>query len=392
VKVLFYLFFPGGGIGRYTHEQLKHLVDVTDIEVELACLPSYRWRDQATYSVWPGLRQIGHSRPWLRRARFLAGQFVNPWRLCARAGGICTDIVHFCNVNHLSYAFWRRKLQRTNAKLVATVHTVRRNRGIVNRPYETRQLKRWYRDLDALFVFSRAQADDLVEYAGIDPRKLHVVPHGASDYGDPQADQDSLRVRYHLPRRKQIALFFGDIRPDKNLDLFLRAAVPYREHLHLVVAGRGDRAGKRGAAWYKNLARELKLADHVLFLNGYVPDEQVPDLFTIADWVALPYSRTFNSQSGVLNVAMQYRRPVLASDSPTLAETMGQCDVGVLVESDDFEALRGGIEQMLERVATGHAHAFESYCRLFSWETNVRRTVAVYRDLMDAPTVQTDKS
>ncbi len=381
LRVLFYLFFPGSGIGRYTHELLKHMSAYPEIETELVCLPSYHWIDEATYPVWPGLREIAHPWPWRRRARFLIAQLANPLRLCRRVRQTGADVVHLCNINHLTHAVWGPALRRTGAKVVATVHTVRRLKGLVNVRYETRQLKSFYRHANGLFVHSMAQAEDLVAYSGVEHSKIHLVPHGPYNYGRPTDNVTALRKRYGLPCDKQVALFFGDIRSDKNLDLFLRAMPPHQARLHVVVAGSGKGRDQRGMGWYRNLAEELGLRDNVVFLNRYIPDEEVPDLFMLCDWVALPYSRKFNSQSGVLNVATQYDRPVLMSTSPTLAETMAPCDVGALVEADDVAALVDGIRTMQQRVEDGHEHEFEEYRRLFSWEENVRQTLAVYRRL-----------
>lgn len=388
MKILFYLFFPSGGIGYYTHCVLAEFATRADTQVELACVPSYHWRQQATYPTWPGLREISHSHPWLRKTNFLLGQFINPVRVCHRAASTGVDILHLCNITYLSYAYWRGLRDRSGARLVATVHTVRRNSALVNHQYESRQLRRVYGDADALLVHSEAQAMDLVMYAGIDRHKIHVVPHGPSEYGAPHADRATLRARYGLPQDKQISLFFGDIRPDKNLDLMLRAMVPYRDRLHLLVAGRGDRSGRRGAGWYKSLAGQLGLSGHVLFLDHYIPDDEVPDLFELSDWVALPYSRSFTSQSGVLNVATRYRRPVLASSSPTLAETIQNSDIGLLVEADALEALKDGIGAICDRVNERYPHNFEAYNSHFTWQRNVERTLSVYQSIIGtaAPT------
>ncbi len=390
LRVLFYLFFPGGGIGKYTHVLLSRLTRFPHLQVELACLPSYHWRAEATYQVWPGLREIGHPWPLRRKARFLIGQYVNPLRLCRRVRETGADIVHFCNINQLTYSRWRRPLRRTGAKVVATVHTVRREKGVLNPAYENRQLRRFYHDADALFVHSEAQTNSLREFAQIDARKVYSVPHGPSDYGRPSRDVPSLRKRYGIPGHKQVVLSFGDIREDKNLDLFLRILPRYKSVLHAVISGRTGTRGKKSAAYYRALIRQLGLQDSVLLLDQYVPDEEVPDLFSLSDWVIMPYSRTFTSQSGVLNLAAHYERPVLLSAAPTLAETVARDDIGILVEPDNEPALERGVAAMIDRVRNGHRHAFASYWHRFSWEENARHTAAVYCELMGTRRYQQD--
>ena len=52
-----------------------------------------------------------------------------------------------------------------------------------------------------------------------------------------------------------------------------------------------------------------------------MPDEDVADLVSASDWVVLPYREVSNS--GVLLLALSYRRPVVAPAVPTLQEVLG---------------------------------------------------------------------
>jgi glycosyltransferase involved in cell wall biosynthesis len=381
MRALFYSCFPGGGIGRYTHELLGRLRTLPGLEVELACLPGFHWRDAADYPVWAGLRDISHPLPWRRRSRFLIGQFVNPSRLFRRARQTGAGIVHLSNINHLTYAWWKGLAKPRSVQLVATAHDVRRAKAMLSRTYEDHQLRRFYRRADALFVHSRAQAEELHEFAGVPPERIHQVPHGPYDYGRPSAESKELRARLGWPQDRQIALCFGNIRDDKNLELLLRSWPRFSRTTHLVVAGRGGGRPHQPVSHYKALAAGLSLTNAVTFLDQYIPDPMVADLFGAADWVALPYSRSFTSQSGVLNVAVCYDRPVLASGAATFTETLEQCDIGVVVPPDDIDALVAGIEALQKRLAQGHPHEFEKYRRMFSWDEAARRTLAVYRTL-----------
>ena len=116
---------------------------------------------------------------------------------------------------------------------------------MLNRRYEDRQLCRFYRRADALFVHSRSQAADLLEFANVDAARVHVVPHGNPyDYGPPKpASKAVLRTQLGLPQDKTVALFFGNIRDEKNLALLMQAASRYKDCLHLVVAGSANVSG-----------------------------------------------------------------------------------------------------------------------------------------------------
>ncbi|ASV74966.1 glycosyl transferase [Thermogutta terrifontis] len=378
VRVLHYFAFPGGGIGRYVHELLTRLRDQPEVEVELACIPSYHYLKQANYPTWPGLREITHPVPLRRRLRFAINLFVNPIRAIRRARLTGAQILHLSTIPHVTFALWSRKLKKAGLRLVVTAHDVRRSQGLICYPYEIEQLKRLYRACDALFVHSEYQKQDLINFAGVSPEKVHIVPHGPYYHGLPAGDKLTLRKRYGVPLDKQVALFFGDIRPDKNLDLFLQAMVPYKDRLFLVVAGQAKRS--TSISQLRSLAEQLGLHDgvHVKWMTYYIPYEEVPNLFTLADWLALPYSRSFTSQSGVLNVAIAHNCPMLASALPTFREIFKKYQVGVLVPPDDVEHLREGIREIIQAIEGDRQWECERVAHEFSWERNVLTTKQCY--------------
>jgi glycosyltransferase involved in cell wall biosynthesis len=382
IRVLHYFAFPGGGIGRYVHELLSRMHTVPDLAVELACVPSYHFLGNAPYPVWPGLRDITHPNPLRRRIRFAVNLVVNPLRAIARAQATGAHILHLSTIPHVTFAFWRRRLDRTGIKLVATAHDVRRSQGLISLRYELEQLRRLYRRCEALFVHSEFQKKDLIDFAGVCPERVYVVPHGPYYHGPPQADKETLRRRYGVPLDKQVALFFGDIRPDKNLDLFLRAMVPYKDRLFLVVAGQMRHRDGKDGNYYKKLAAELGLEGTVLWRLEYIPNDEVPNYFEMCDWVAMPYSRRFTSQSGVLNVAMAHHRPVLVTATPTIVETFEIAKTGILAIPDDLDDLIVRIGEMLSLPLHRLFDNIPRYLAEFSWEKNCAITGKVYRQVV----------
>ena len=377
LRVGFYIFFPGGGIGRYTHHLMKTMGQRSGVEVEAICTPDYKWAHADEYATWDGLASISHDIPTLRRWRFLKGQFVNPKRAIEHAGSAGLDVLHLANINHLSFPYWRPKIADTGVKVVASAHDVKRQKSIISRRWEDRQLKAFYRFADALFVHSDYQANELAAFAEVARNKIHVVPHGLYAHGSVEASRATLRTKWELPLDRRVALFFGKIRDEKNLDGLLRALSITEQSLHLVVAGRED-GNHRGIDQYRRLADDLDVLHQVTFIPRYIEDTEVAELFVASDWVALPYVDVFTSQSGVLNVAAHYERPVLVGTAPVLQETVQACDIGTACSEKEAEDLAEGIDTMHERLKNGHNYAFEEYRQRFGWDENVRRTIEVY--------------
>ena len=381
IKVGFYQFFPGGGIGRYTHELLLRMAKITELHVELIASSDYHWNGTGEYAIWYGLKTLSHSIPFIRRLRFLTQQFINPHRAIQHATLNSIDVLHLANINHLSFPFWRKEIERSNFNVVATAHDVKRQKSIINKTWEVKQLQNFYQFADALFVHSQYQAEELIEFADLEPNKIVIVPHGIYPHADISESKTSLRKKYDLPHNRQVALFFGQIRDEKNLDGLLRAYSLIEKPPHLVVAGQLGSSHKN-IRYYLKLIESLGLINNVTFLPRFIDNLEVGELFTACDWVALPYYSSFSSQSGVLNTAIFYNRPVLASSAPVLKQTIETVDVGTFFEGDAPSDIVQGIEKITQLIAHSHQFEFDRYQRLFSWDKNVSLTLETYKNLL----------
>ena len=166
----------------------------------------------------------------------------------------------------------------------------------------------------------------------------------------------------------------------KNLALLI-AALAEAPGVHLLVAGTANRSSGKQVADYRRLADQAGLADRVHFDERFIPDADIPAYFAAADIVALTYSRGFVSQSGVLQHAAAFRRPVLVSCGPgPLRETMEHFALGELVEPDSISAIAAGLSRMLAE-PVDRAAAFAAYARTASWEANVDQLLALIDDL-----------
>ncbi len=378
-----YYSFPAGGIGRYNLEWLRRMGLRPGLNIELACLPEFCWDATINGQHWPYLYRISSPVPTIRRARFLVGQFLNPRRAIRHFAATGCRVLHCTDVNHLSFPTWRGQLDRSGLQFVVTAHDVRRQVAVLNRRYEDRQLRSIYQRADAIFVHARAQAEDLVDFAQVDPQCIHIVPHGPYAYGTPTSPRAEVRARYDIPAEARLGLFFGQLRDEKNLAGLLEAMARGGSQSWLLVAGKAG-GHHQSAAVYRALARDLGIAHRVIFDERFIPDREVADLANACDWVALPYRESFTSQSGVLNVAAHYGRPVLSGAAPVLAETVTHHSIGVAAQDDSCDALTTAIHKLEATLAKSDdsAWGFEAYREAHSWERNAEITAKVYDDLL----------
>ena len=232
----------------------------------------------------------------------------------------------------------------------------------------------FYRRCDALLVHGEAQKDQLVAFASVDPARIHVVPHGPTQYRSGNGkDRDRLRARFGAQADDRLGLFFGFLRPEKRLTALVKALAQLPARFRLLVAGAGDASEARA------IADQLGVANRIHFENRFIEDDEVADLFVASDWIALPYDAQFTSQSGVLNLAMDQHRPVVVGQSPELERAVRDWGIGTVVADSSIETLAAAIAQLANR--RFESRTFDAYLAANSWTENARLTSSVYKTL-----------
>jgi glycosyltransferase involved in cell wall biosynthesis len=182
---------------------------------------------------------------------------------------------------------------------------------------------------------------------------------------------NDLRARLGIPQTAPLLLSFGFIADRKNIDLVIcaLAAVP---DACLLVAGRVASSRDRPVDHYTKLARQVGVADRVFFEERFVPDDEVASFFWAADGILLTYESEFVSQSGVLHLAANWNKPVLAaSGRGPLTETVARHNLGIVVKPNSVGAL---IEGLTELVSGRYpALGWVGFREMASWKVNIDR-------------------
>ena len=246
---------------------------------------------------------------------------------------------------------------------VPTVCTVHDAGAHERRPW-LGSFSRFYRHFDRLICHS--ESTRLRLQPALPTRSIAVVPHGVySPLVDEVPEQAESRQRLGLPAGRRIVLFFGFIRRYKGLDLLLDAlALARRSNLMALVAGRPLYDISRSIERAER--EELPVAWHL----GFIPRQQVSTFFAAADVVALPYIDTFDS--GALELAAAYGKPVVVTDAGGLPEAFARYGYGSLVGERSGQALARALLQPYSAPARGQ--------RSNTWEAVAERTAAIYAE------------
>jgi 1,2-diacylglycerol 3-alpha-glucosyltransferase len=122
---------------------------------------------------------------------------------------------------------------------------------------------------------SASTIDELLNN-GVRPKRTEIIPTGIDvSRFNPNTDGSAIRERYGLLNDK-VALYVGRLSFEKNIDVII-SALRHIDGMKLLIAGKGPAKDSLTEA-----AAAAGVADRVIFA-GFVPDEELPQLYAAAD-------------------------------------------------------------------------------------------------------------
>jgi glycosyltransferase involved in cell wall biosynthesis len=293
---------------------------------------------------------------------------VRLFRALSTLARLQPDIVHAHNPTSLHYATLAKQVSR--ARVLMTDHG--QGLGSVRSPGNGE----WSRT-DAVVAVSEAVAQrrDIEPIRG----RTRVIPNGV----EPAAalrSRAAVRAELGEPEDRIVAIIVARIDGRKGHETLLRAlahmqGTPVAARLTLWVAGDG---AQRPAM--EELAREMGLSPAPVRFLGFRSD--VPDLLAAADLFILP-SLAEGLPLSVLE-AMAHRLPVIATPVGGVPEVVVLEETGLLVPTEEPEALAAAIERLGEDEKTRRrlgAAGYERVLREFSFDRMVERYNRLYQEL-----------
>lgn len=232
---------------------------------------------------------------------------------------------------------------------------------------------------DRFLAVSEFTKREMVDILHIPPEKIAVVPCACSSEMRPVADPAALvglREKYRLPER--FVLFVGNFNPRKNLERLIRAFDRAKgEGLihHLVIAGEQGWKFDRTAA-----LRGIRHSRDIHF-TGYVPDGDMPTLYSAAELFAFP---TLYEGFGIpVLEAQACGTPVLTSNGSSLPEVGGEG--AVYVDPYDTEGICAGMRHVLDNpeIAQQLVQKGLANVQRFSWQASAERLDEMIETIID---------
>jgi len=206
----------------------------------------------------------------------------------------------------------------------------------------------------ALTDFSR----NMFVRGGLDPDRIRVLPNFTFDPGQ----------RPTPPSVSDTVLFVGRLSTEKGVETLIQAWESEPRSLRLVVAGDGP------------LLDRLAARHPGVSFIGRLSASETSRMMLTARAVVYP-SLSYENQSMVLLEAMAAGLPVLASDWPTVRETLVGTPAGMLVPPGDREAWANALGQLEndDTVDLAGLAARRRYEAVHTPELGLQRLEALYR-------------
>lgn len=279
------------------------------------------------------------------------------------------EVVHF--INNPGPIKLVRHLERMGIRVVSTVHDLH--------PHESK--KAWYKKLRFHFIYNELYKNLLASQ--------NLITNSDAQYNELLYSYPKKNIFYHsfpslvtnsitsgtdAPEElacmdKPYILFFGRLEKYKGIDLLYNVFLNtpgLRSAFRLVIAGGGTiplerRKDEKGVVW----------------INRYIKDSEVENLYKRAYFVVYPYISA--TQSGVLSLAFFYNVFTVASDVPFFRSIIEPNEAGLLFRAGDERDLR---EKLLEAATCDRQHfvqkGAECYKRLYDENAIKEALINIY--------------
>jgi len=346
-----------GGIANYNVELARSFAEIGTVQL-------INFTTLYPEILFPGSSQFVEKPPTLSIPSARVISSVNPftWRQVARSVANLAPRAVICQWWHPFFAFAyfavTRYLVQRKIPVVMICHNVV--------PHESTKLDHLllrlaYHNIACFITQSTEERQQLQRFRPDADITVNVHP-AFQQFPEPPP---GLTPPVQLPERELTLLFFGLIREYKGVKYLLYAIPEIQEGIsvHVIIAGEFyQEVGE-----YKALIRSLNIESAVTIMNRYIPDEEVGWYFRQANLVVLPYVSA--TQSGVIPLAYQFRKPVIATTVGGLPDVVFPGKTGYLVAPGDAHAIAQGVKQFnQDRNTTDFAGAIEEILPMFSWE------------------------
>lgn len=190
-----------------------------------------------------------------------------------------------------------------------------------------------------------------VEY-NIPKEKITVIPHGT--HLVPHTDKEQLKHKYNLAG-KQVLSTFGLLSSGKSIETTLYALPEITranpEVIFLIIGKTHPAVIKQEGFRYYNMldemVRDLKMQNHVKYLNYYLPLPELLDYLQLTDIYLFTSKDPNQAVSGTFSYALSCGCPIVSTPIPHAQEVLKN-DAGIIIDFENPTMLSEAVNSLLK--------------------------------------------
>lgn len=214
-----------------------------------------------------------------------------------------------------------------------------------------------YRNKIKAVISHSSRTDDFLKEYGFGGDRF-FVPHFKYIYPkDYELKNIPLEITESVDGDKVNILFFGNINESKGIDILIDSInhLPdnIAEKANFIIAGKD----------FDGAIDRIPVASNrsVNIFKRHINDDELRFLYSHADYIALPYRKT--SQSGILETAFYFKKPIIASDVPYFKKTLQEFPSFGVLAGNSVESYTEGLASIIEKHSECTYFSDEDYSR-----------------------------
>lgn len=236
-----------------------------------------------------------------------------------------------------------------------------------------------------IIAHSNDSRESIIQLFSPPEQKISIIPHGNYVFAESDTPRTKTDSKKHLGLQNDIRylLAFGTIRPYKGTEDLLEAfaqIAPNILDVNLLIAGKPIGQAPEDLVSY---IRKLNLQNRVIFRPDYIDLEDIAHYFEACDIAVYPYHAIY--QSGALQLAYAFARPVIATAVGAFPETVDNGKNGLLVSPRNPKELAQGLSEMLsystEKMKAMGKHSRHLANTRYAWPSVAEKTIRIYQQL-----------
>lgn len=254
-------------------------------------------------------------------------------------------------------------IEAVTIPVAVTLHTVLEN------PTRTQDaiIRRLVARVDTVVVMAEYGRTILRNRYGVPDDRIAVIPHGIPDFAYTRPEDAKAQFGFS---DRPVVMTFGLLSHDKGIDRMVEAMpaivqanpdvlyiVLGATHPHLISS-----AGEALRHRLQDRARQLGVADNILWIDAFVEQHELIEYLRAADVYVTPYLNPMQITSGTLSYAVGMGKPVVSTPYIHASELLVRGN-GIIVPFRDSEALAQEISGLLRDDVRRLAMARTAYLR-----------------------------